>query len=102
MNSMSEREPSSGENSTSSVSSRACATAARAWPLTSSRVVCSLRSMCRSLVAMKVWIAPPLGVADRFAGGLDVARRGARERADHGPFDLAGDRLHRLEVAGRA
>ena len=56
MNSTSEREPSSGENSTSSVYSRACATAARTWPLTSSRVVCSLRSMWMSLVAMNVWM----------------------------------------------
>ena len=54
MYSTSEREPSSGENSTSSVYSRACATAARTWPLTSSRVVCSLRSMWMSLVAMNV------------------------------------------------
>ena len=56
MYSTSEREPSSGENSTSSVYSRACATAARTWPLTSSRVVCSLRSMWMSLVAMNVWM----------------------------------------------
>ena len=56
MNSTSEREPSSGENSTSSVYWRACATAARAWPFTSSRVVWSLRSMWMSLVAMKVWM----------------------------------------------
>src|SRR5271165_4667394 len=56
MYSMSERDPSSGENSTSSVYSRACATAARTWPLTSSLVVCSLRSMWMSLVAMKVWM----------------------------------------------
>src|SRR2546423_1011895 len=56
MNSMSDREPSSGENSTSSVYCLACATAARAWPFTSSRVVWSLRSMWMSLVAMKVWI----------------------------------------------
>ena len=56
MNSTSEREPSSGENSTSSVYPRACATAARAWPFTSSRVVWSLRSMWMSLVAMNVWM----------------------------------------------
>ena len=53
---MSEREPSSGENSTSSVYSRACATAARACPITSLRVVCSLRSMWMSLVAINVWM----------------------------------------------
>ena len=56
MNSTSERLPSSGENSTSSVYSRACVTAALAWPITSSRVVCSLRSMWMSEVAMKVWM----------------------------------------------
>ncbi len=56
MYSTSERDPSSGENSTSSVYCFACATAARAWPITSSRVVWSLRSMCTSLVAMKVWM----------------------------------------------
>ena len=56
MNSTSERLPSSGENSTSSQYSFACATAARAWPSTSSRVVWSLRSMWMSEVAMKVWM----------------------------------------------
>ena len=56
MNSTSDREPSSGENSTSSLYCAACATAARAWPFTSSRVVCSLCSMWMSLVAMKVWM----------------------------------------------
>ena len=35
---------------------RACATAARAWPLTSSRVVWSWCSMWMSLVEMKVWM----------------------------------------------
>ncbi len=56
MKSTSERAPSSGENSTSSVYCLACATAARAWPFTSSRVVCSFCSMWISLVAMKVWM----------------------------------------------
>src|SRR2546421_3257586 len=56
MNSTSERDPSSGENSTSSVYALAWATAARACPFTSSRVVWSLRSMWMSLVAMKVWM----------------------------------------------
>ncbi len=56
MKSMSERLPSSGENSTSSQYCLAWATAARAWPSTSSRVVCSLRSMWMSDVAMNVWI----------------------------------------------
>src|SRR5688572_3854127 len=45
-----------GENSTSSVYCRAWATAARAWPLTSSRVVCSWWRMWMSEVEMKVWM----------------------------------------------
>ena len=36
--------------------SSACATAARAWPLTSSRVVCSWCWMWMSEVEMNVWI----------------------------------------------
>ncbi len=42
-----------------------------------------------------------LGVLDRVPGGVDVGLVRAGEAADHGPFDLAGDRLDRLEVAGR-
>ena len=102
MYSTSEREPSSGENSTSSVYSRACATAARAWPLTSSRVVCSLRSMWMSLVAMNVWMRGRSESLHRVPGGLDVLAWLVRARPQiTGPFDLARDRLHRLEVARR-
>ena len=54
--STSARVASMGENSTSSTSARACATAARAWPLTSSRVDCSWCSMWMSDVEMKVWM----------------------------------------------
>jgi hypothetical protein len=32
---------------------------------------------------------------------VDVGRRGARQAGDHRAVDLAGDRLHGLEVAGR-
>ena len=45
--------------------------------------------------------AGPLGVLDRVPGGVHVLRVGAGEPADHRAVDLAGDRLHRLEVAGR-
>ena len=54
--------------------------------------------MWMSLVAMKVWMRGRS--ASRTAS---QARRcpccRAGEPADHGPFDLAGDRLHRFEVA---
>ena len=56
VNSTSARVASIGENSTSSTSERAWATAARAWPLTSSRVVCSWWTMWMSDVEMKVWM----------------------------------------------
>src|SRR3954467_12053188 len=52
--SSSERVASMGENSTSSVYCFECATAALAWPFTSSRVVWSWYSMWMSLVEMKV------------------------------------------------
>ena len=45
-----------GENSTSGAEDFASATAARAWPLTSSRSVCSWCSMWMSEVEMNVWI----------------------------------------------
>ncbi len=56
VNSTSARVASIGENSTSSQYERASATAARACPLTSSRVVCSWCSIWMSEVEMKVWI----------------------------------------------
>ena len=56
VNSTSARVASIGENSTSSTNDLACATAARAWPSTSSRVDCSWCSMWMSDVEMKVWI----------------------------------------------
>ena len=57
--------------------------------------------MWMSEVEMKVWMRGPRGVLDRVPGGVDVGLVGAREAADHRALDLAGDRLHRLEVAGR-
>src|SRR3954453_6185408 len=56
VNSRSARVASLGENSTSSTSDLACATAARAWPLTSSRVDCSWCLMWMSDVEMNVWM----------------------------------------------
>ena len=41
------------------------------------------------------------GVLDRLGGAVDVRRVAAGQAADDRPVDLAGDRLHRLEVAGR-
>ena len=45
--------------------------------------------------------AGPLGILDRTPGGVDVGLVGAGEAADHRALDLARDRLHGLEVAGR-
>src|SRR5262249_38163449 len=41
------------------------------------------------------------GVADGLAGAVDVRRVAPRQAADDRPLDLAGDGLHRLEVARR-
>ena len=38
-------------------------------------------------------------VTDRLPGRVDVLLGGTRQTADDGAFDLAGDRLDRLEVA---
>ena len=50
---------------------------------------------------MKVWMRGRCGVPDRPPGGVDVGLVGAGEAADHRALDPAGDRLDRLEVAGR-
>ena len=101
MYSMSEREPSSGENSTSSV---------QFARLHHRRAHLALDVLARGLqLALDVDVAGrdegvdarALGVAHRVPGRLDVLLAGAREAADHGAFDLARDRLHRLEVARR-
>src|SRR3954467_15221345 len=105
------RVASMGENSTSWQSGAAWATAARAWPLTSSRVVWSWCSMWMSDVEMKVWIrgraasrpavpaaARAAGVAHGVPGGVDVGYVRARQAGDDRALDLAGDGLHGLEV----
>ena len=50
---------------------------------------------------MKVWMRGRCGVLDRPPGGVDVGLVGAGQAADHRALDVAGDRLDRLEVAGR-
>src|SRR5690606_14186894 len=40
------------------------------------------------------------GVLDGLPGGVDVHRVGPGQSRHHGPVDLAGDALYRLEVAG--
>ena len=101
MNSTSEREPSSGENSTSSVY---CSR------VRDGRAGLALHVLARGLeLALDVDVAGgdegvdarALGVLDRVPGGVDVLLAGAGEAADHGALDLARDRLHGLEVAGR-
>ena len=46
--------------------------------------------------------ARPLGVLDGVPAGADIALHAARQAADDRAFDLAGDGLHGLEVAGAA
>ena len=102
VNSRSARVASIGENSTSSVYCVACATAARAWPLTSSRVVWSWCSMWMSQVEMNVWMRGRSESLTAFqAASMSWALARARPQMT-GPCDLPRDRLHRLEVAGRA
>ena len=80
---------------------RAWATAARAWPLTSSRVEAQL-VLDVDVRRRDERVDPrPLGVAYRPVGGIDVPHMNAREAGDDGALDLAGDRLHGLEVARR-
>src|SRR5207253_2095636 len=45
--------------------------------------------------------ARALRILDRVPGRVDVLLGRARQAADHGAFDLARDRLHRLEVTRR-
>ena len=90
-----------GENSTSSQSSRAWATEARARPLTSSRVLCSWWTMWMSEVETKVWMRGRSASRTASHARSTSVGIGARQAGDHGSMDLAGDRLHGLEVAGR-
>ena len=57
--------------------------------------------MWMSDVEMNVWMRGRSRVADRLPRAIDVGGVGAGQAADDGPVDLAGDRLDRLEVAGR-
>ena len=98
---MSLRVASSAENWTSSVKPRARVTAATARSRHCSRVIRSLRSRCRSEVAMKVWMRLRSAGIERLAGGVDVARRAARQRRDHRPSNLGRDPPHRLGVGLR-
>ena len=101
MNSTSARVASIGENSTSSHSALACATDARARPLTSSRVDMQLVLDVDVGRRQERVDARALAVADRLPCAIDVGGVGARQTADDRALDLAGDRLDRLEVAGR-
>ena len=101
VNSTSARVASIGENSTSSTNDFACATA---------RARRALDVLARGLqlvldvdVRRRDERVDPrsLGVAYRLGGTLDVGRLSARQAGDHGAVHLAGDRLDRLEVAGR-
>src|SRR5215217_4604480 len=79
--STSARVASIGENSTSSTSERAWATAARAWPLTSSRggeLVLDVDVRRRD----ERVDAGALGVAYRPVGGIDVPHMNAGEPGD--------------------
>ena len=99
VNSTSARVASIGENSTSSTYCLACATAARAWPLTSSRVVCSWCSMWMSEVEMNVWIRGRAASLTAFHAASMSATWVRASPAITGPSTVARDRLHGLEVA---
>ena len=88
VNSTSARVASIGENSTSSQYERASATAAFAWPLTSSRV--GLQLMLDVDVGRRDERvdARALGVLDRAPRRVDVGLVGARQAADDRALDL--------------
>ena len=81
--STSDRLPSSGLNSTSGQWLRANFTASRDASSTCSGVMRSFFSMCRALVAMKVWTRQALRALQRLDAARDVAVVGAAE-ASHG------------------
>ncbi len=99
VNSTSARVASIGENSTSSQKLRACATAARACPLTSSRSVCSWwRDV--DVRGRDERVDPrSLRVLDGVPRRLDVGGVRAREAGDDRTLDVARDLLHGVEVA---
>src|SRR5918998_435933 len=100
VNSASARVASIGENSTSSTNDFACATAARAPVLTSSRVARSWCSMWMSDVEMNVWMRGR-AASRTAAAARSTSAVGAREPRDDGALHVARDRLHGLEVARR-
>ena len=75
---MSERLPSSGLNSTSSVNLRAKRTARRACSYTWSGVIRSFFSMCNGDVAMKVWMRLR-GAAASASAAREISRSFARD-----------------------
>ena len=79
----------------------ACVTAADGRSRRCSRVMRSLRSRCRSEVAMKVWIRRRSAGCSALAGALDVARAAARQRRDHGPSHLVAITPHRFGIGLR-
>src|SRR3954462_3363523 len=104
VNSTSARVASIGENSTSSQYARACATEARARPLTSSRVDCSWWTMWMSEVETNVWMrgrwaSRTASQARSTSAGLARARPATT--GGGGGSNPARDGLHGLEVAGR-
>ncbi len=86
--STSARVASIGENSTSSHSALAWATAARAWPLTSSRVELNWWTMWMSEVEMNVWMRGRAASLIALPGRVDVGGLSARQRADDRTLDL--------------
>ena len=92
------RVASSAENWTSSVKPRARVTAATARSRHCSRVIRSLRSQVQIGGGDEGVDAAAGGGFEGLAGGVDVARRAARQRRDHGPPYFRRDPAHRLGV----
>ena len=92
------REPSSGENSTSSVSSRARATDSTVRRTISRFAIRSLNSRCSALVARKTWSR---GRGESRSASQAASMSPGTQRASaaiRGALDLAGDGAHRLPV----
>ena len=72
-----------------------------AWPARApAPASCAASSPCAAaMVAMKVWMRARRRALQRLGRARDVAVVGARQRADGGILDRAGDGLHGLEVA---
>ena len=78
------REPSSGDQSTSSVNLRACVTLSMTASCTSSGSIWSLYFMCSGLVAMKVWMRR------RSAGASASAARSISGRPERARPQMTG------------